>query len=86
MLDILFDGQVSELGLEAFLGADDEGHHWLLVADLDGGLLPFSQLRVRARELEEVPMPGASMLIVENERCIHQLPPATVQLRSWEPV
>jgi hypothetical protein len=77
MLDILFDGQVSELGLEAFLGADDEGHHWLLVADLDGGLLPFSQLRVRARELEEVPMPGASMLIVENERCIHQLPPAT---------
>lgn len=74
MLDILFDGQVSELGLEAFLGADDEGHHWLLVADVDGGLLPFSQLRVRARELQEVPLPGANVLIIENERSIHQLP------------
>lgn len=74
MLDILFEGQVSELSLEAFLGADDEGHHWLLVVDLDGGLLPFSQLRVRARELLQAPLPGAYVLIVENERCIHQLP------------
>jgi hypothetical protein len=74
LLDELFDGQVSELGLEAFLGADDEGHHWLLVADLDGGLLPFSQLRVRARELLKIPLPGAHVLIIENERCIHQLP------------
>lgn len=74
MLDILFEGQVSELGLEAFLGADDEGHHWLLIMDLDGGLLPFSQLRVRARELLQAPLPGAYVLIVENERCIHQLP------------
>lgn len=82
MLDILFNDQVSELGLEAFLGAEDEGHHWLLIADLDGGLLPFSQLRVRARELTEVPLPGASVLIVENERCIHQLPtvPSTVAI------
>lgn len=76
MLDTLFDGQASELGLEAFLGAEDEGHHWLLITDLDGGLLPFSQLRVRARELAEVPLPGTSILIVENERCIHQLPTA----------
>lgn len=77
MLDILFEGQVSELGLEAFLGADDEGHHWLLVMDLDGGLLPFSQLRVRARELLHTSLPGAYVLIVENERCIHQLPHVT---------
>lgn len=75
MLDVLFDGQVSELGLEAFLGAEDEGHHWLLIVDLDGGLLPFSQLRVRARELMDVPLPGSAVLIIENERCIHQLPP-----------
>lgn len=77
ILDILFEGQVSELGLEAFLGADDEGHHWLLVMDLDGGLLPFSQLRVRARELLHTSLPGAYVLIVENERCIHQLPHVT---------
>lgn len=82
MLDILFSGQASELGLESFLGAEDEGHHWLLIADLDGGLLPFSQLRVRARELVEVALPGASILIVENEKCIHQLPtaPGTVAI------
>lgn len=80
MLDILFEGQVSETGLEAFLDAEDEGHHWLLVADLDGSLLPFSQLRVRARELDKSPLPGHRLLLVENERSLHQLPrvPETV--------
>lgn len=73
MLDVLFDDQASELGLEAFLGAEDEGHHWLLVADLDGQLLTFSQLRVRASELQEVALPGQRLLLVENERCLHQL-------------
>ena len=74
MLDILFATQASEQGLEAFLGAEDEGHHWLLLADLDGGLLPFSQLRVRAQELTYKALPGTAVLIVENERCLHQLP------------
>lgn len=74
MLDVLFNGQASELGLEAFLGAEDEGHHWLLVADLDGKLLAFSQLRIRASELQEVALPGQRLLLVENERCLHQLP------------
>lgn len=74
MLDILFDGQASETGLEAFLGAEDEGHHWLLVADLDGSLLPFSQMRVRASELQSTPLPGERLILVENERCLHQLP------------
>jgi hypothetical protein len=74
MLDIRFDGQASETGLEAFLGAEDEGHHWLLVTDLDGSLLPFSQMRVRAQELQSTPLPGERLILVENERCIHQLP------------
>ena len=76
MLDVLFDGQPSQTGLEAFLGAEDEGHHWLLVADLDGHLLPFSQMRVRASELQATPLPGQRLLLVENERCLHQLPKA----------
>ena len=82
MLDLRFDGQASETGLEAFLGAEDEGHHWLLVADLDGQLLPFSQLRVRARELQDTSLPGKNLLLVENERCLHQLPalPSTIAL------
>jgi hypothetical protein len=74
MLDSLFDGQASETGLENFLGAEDEGHHWLLVGDLDGSLLPFSQMRVRARELQNTPLPGNYLIVVENERCLHQLP------------
>lgn len=80
MMDILFDGEVSEMGLEAFLDAEDEGHHWLLIADLDGQLLPFSQMKVRASELQQTPLPGQRLLIVENERCLHQLPatPGTI--------
>jgi len=74
MLDIRFDGQVSDLGLEGFLGALDESDHWLLLADMDGTRLPFSQQRVRDNELAETPLPASCILIVENERCLHQLP------------
>ena len=74
LLDARFDGQVSELGLEAFLEALDEGEHWLLVAALAPGLLPFVQQRVRAREITTRPLPGSHLVIVENERCLYQLP------------
>jgi hypothetical protein len=75
LLDARFDGQVSELGLEAFLEALDESEHWLLVAALAPGLLPFVQQRVRAREIATQPLPGSHLVIVENERCLYQLPP-----------
>ena len=75
LLDVRFDRQVSDLGLEAFLGALDESEHWLLVAPLAPGLLPFKQQRVDARELAVTPLPGSCIVIVENERCLHQLPP-----------
>jgi hypothetical protein len=42
--------------------------------DLDGALLPFSQLRVRSSELYDTPLPGNRLLIVENEACQHLLP------------
>jgi hypothetical protein len=74
LLDARFEGQVSDVGLEGFLGALSEGDHWLLVAPLGAGLLPFGQQRVRAGELLEVALPGSHVLIVENERCLHQLP------------
>jgi hypothetical protein len=74
LLDARFDGQVSDLGLEAFLGAYNEGEHWLLVAPLTSGMLPFAQQRVRAREISVQPLPGSRLLVVENERCLHQLP------------
>jgi hypothetical protein len=75
LLDARFEGQVSDVGLEAFLGALSEGGHWLLVAPLGAGLLPFRQQRVRASELQGVALPGSHLLIVENEQCLHQLPP-----------
>lgn len=74
LLDIRFDGQVSELGLTSFLDAADEGDHWLLVAPLSPGLLPFTQQRVRARELMSTPLPAGRILLIENDRCLHHLP------------
>jgi hypothetical protein len=74
LLDMRFDGEVSEIGLEAFLGASTQGDHWLLVMDLDGSLLPFRKQRVRGSELRETVLPGEKLLIVENESCQHQLP------------
>jgi hypothetical protein len=74
MLDARFDGEVSRLGLEDFLGALREGDHWLLVVDLDGSLLPFKKMRVRSTELSESSLPGRHLLIVENETCQHLLP------------
>lgn len=72
-LDTRFEGQVSDIGLEEFLGALDESDHWLLVAPLGIGMLLFGQQRVRAKELLSVPLPGSHVLIVENESSLHQL-------------
>lgn len=74
LLDIRFDGQASQLGLSSFLDAADEGDHWLLVAPLSPGLLPFAQQRVRARELRDTPLPAKRILLIENDRCLHLLP------------
>jgi hypothetical protein len=74
LLDIRFEGQVSQLGLTSFLDAADESDHWLLVAPLAPGLLPFAQQRVRARELMDIPLPAGHILLIENDRCLHLLP------------
>jgi hypothetical protein len=64
----------ASLGLEHFLDAADEGGHWLLVAPLAPGLLPFEQLRLRSSELRRTALPGRRLLVVENERSLYQLP------------
>lgn len=74
MLDVRYEGEVSILGLETFLNAHRDDDHWLLILDLDGGLLPFEKLRVRASELRHRPLPGNRLIVVENEACQHQLP------------
>ena len=74
LLDERFDNAVSEQGLATFLDALDESDHWVLVAPLCDGLLPFKRLRLTTTELAQTPLPGSRVLIVENERCLHQLP------------
>ena len=74
LLDERFDHEVSKLGLEVFLGAFIEGSHWLLLIDLDGGLLPFPKQRVSGADLAKAGIPGRRILIMENETCQHQLP------------
>lgn len=74
-LDLCFDGEVSDQGLETFLNAANSNDHWLLVVPLAPGLLPFEQQRIRSRELQRMPLPADRILLVENERCWHQLPP-----------
>lgn len=74
LLDVRFDDQASQLGLNHFLDAADEGEHWLLVVPLSSGLLPFAQQRVRARELRDTPLPATRILLIENDRCLHLLP------------
>ncbi len=75
LLDIRFAGVVSEMGLPAFLGAARDNDHWLLLADLDGTLLPFEQCRLRDSELQQSIPGAANYLIIENENCLHLLPP-----------
>lgn len=74
LLDSRFAGSVTEQGLEVFLGAADNSDHWLLIADLDGSLLPFPQIRVSDKQLLQKDLPGSHILIVENEHCHYQLP------------
>lgn len=74
LLDERFDGEASRQGLVGFLGALPEDDHWLLIAPLAPGLLPFERQRVRASELLATPLPAHHILLVENERCLHQLP------------
>lgn len=74
LLDERFDGEASRQGLVGFLGALPEDDHWLLVAPLAPGLLPFARQRVRASELLTTPLPAGRILLVENERSLHQLP------------
>lgn len=74
LLDARFDGEASRQGLTGFLGAAPEGEHWLLIAPLAPGLLPFTRQRVTTAELQTMPLPGRRILLVENERSLHQLP------------
>lgn len=82
LLDERFDGEASRQGLSAFLDASPEGEHWVVVAPLADGLLPFRRQRVTTSELlttdpfatqRSSAWPARRVLLVENERSLHQL-------------
>lgn len=74
LLDVKYDGEVSTLGLEPFLGAIYESKHWVLVVDLDGEILPFRSMKVQTSELKSKFCSAKQLIIVENEQCLHMLP------------
>lgn len=76
VLELRYGNQLQQSGLEEFLGCAKSNDHWLLVVDLDGGLLPMKQLRVSDNELATRALPGKHVLIIENEQCAYQLPEA----------
>lgn len=83
LLDERFGGEASRQGLTTFLGASPEGEHWVLVVPLAGGLLPFRRQRVTTSELHTTALPARRILLVENERSLHQLPqplPGTIAI------
>lgn len=51
-----------------------ELQHWVLVAPLQDGLLPFRRLRLTTSELHTTALPARRILLMENERSLHQLP------------
>lgn len=75
LLDLRFDGQISQFGLETFLDATHENPHWVLVVDLGKDLLPFHQQRVSTSEIANFTWEIPRVLIIENENCLHLLPP-----------
>ena len=88
LLDERFGGEASRQGLTTFLGASPEGEHWVLVAPLADGLLPFRRQRVTTTELATTALPARRILLVENERSLHQLPqplPGTIAILGSGP-
>ena len=75
LLDVRFDDQVSAVGLDRFLDAAPPSGQWLLVVDLDGDLLPYHELRLSDHTIAAEGLPGDRLLVVENERCRHAIPP-----------
>lgn len=79
LLDSRFAGKASEQGLHGFLDAIPDGEHWLLLAPLQMGLLPFKVQQVRSQELAILAQDSNSIrarriLVVENRQCWHVLP------------
>lgn len=76
LLDVRFAGSVSACGLAEFLGVSSQtGWVRLYETQTPPKWLNFHHLRVLASELDATVIPFDSVLIIENEQCLHLLPP-----------
>lgn len=76
LLDVRFAGVVSAFGLVEFLGVSSQtGWVRLYETQMPPKWLNFRHLRVLASELDATVIPFDSVLIIENEQCLHLLPP-----------
>ncbi len=76
LLDVRFAGAVSARGLAEFLGVSSQtGWVRLYETQTPPKWLNFRHLRVLAGELDAAVIPFDSVLIIENEQCLHLLPP-----------
>ena len=74
LLDIRFHGEVADMGLEQFLGAQPADGHWVLLSDLGNDILAFPRIRVTTSSLTLTALPATNILIVENESCVTAIP------------
>ena len=75
LLDLRYDGEVRAIGLDKFLNTASEGSRWALLVDFNSNTLPIQKMRVRTSDLILPFTTAKTVLIIENEQCLHLLPP-----------
>lgn len=76
LLDLRYGARVAQTGLAAFLGAELPGA-WIRLHEnqIPRQYLPFPHIRVPAADLRAENIVPNHILIIENEQCLHLLPP-----------
>lgn len=76
LLDIFYHGEVNQLGLSRFLGAEHDNAHWLRLyeGEYPTKWLITQHMRIRDCDLNPELIPFEFILIIENEQCVHLLP------------
>ena len=76
LLGLRFGSRVADSGLSAFLGAEQHGG-WIRLCENHEprSWLNFAHIRVPGNALQAGDIPLAHILIIENEQCLHLLPP-----------
>lgn len=76
LLDVLYQGEVSQMGLSKFLGVEQDNAHWLRLyeGEFPTKWLITQHMRIRDCDLNPENIPFHTILIIENEQCVYLLP------------